>query len=111
MAFWIPRRIAPSAAAAPVTLASFRGGGVSTAHAPAHTILDLVIDREAVPSAPEYRLEVVTASGDQVWSSPPEVSAHTLSVHLPQGLAAGSYWVRLFTRQSKILVEYGLLLE
>jgi hypothetical protein len=129
MALWIAVRAAPSRETAlslihvptQVTLDSFRDDGI--AHAPALRPLNLSINpaditADATPdvavnisAAAEYRLEVVTASGKQVWNSAPDVSSGTLDAHLPKGLAAGKYWVRLYTGRSEILAEFGLLLE
>jgi hypothetical protein len=113
MALWLAVVAAPYPETAPlvahVTLDSFRD--FRMAHAPARRPLDIRINAADVAAAAAYRLEVVTASGTQVWKSAPEVSPGTLSVHLPQGLAAGVYWVRLYTGRSEILAEFGLLLE
>lgn len=119
MAVWFSLRAAPSAATGPfmaqvtsaqVLLASFRSG-VNVARGPARRPLDLHIDMADVPAATEYRLEVVTASGKPVWNSAPDFSSGKLSVHLPHGLEAGLYWVRLYARNSEILSEFGLLVE
>jgi hypothetical protein len=115
MSLWIALRAAPPAATTPVTaqvmLTAFQRGDVDMTRAPAGRPLGLHISTGDVPAAPEYRLVVVTASGKQVWNSVPDVSSGSLSVHLPRGLAAGPYWVRLYTRQAEILGEFGLLLE
>jgi hypothetical protein len=110
IALWLPPGPAPSKAAALVNLASFRGD-VSTSHAPASRPLDLSISASDVPAAPEYRVTVVTGSGKQVWAGTPKVAEGVLSVRVPQGLEAGQYWVRLYSLESKILSEYGLLLQ
>ncbi len=116
---WIAFRAAPPTATdsslAQVTLSSFRGGGVNLAHAAARRPLDLRIDPADmaidIPAEAEYHLEVVTASGKKVWNGKPDLSSGSLSVRLPQGLAAGLYWVRVYTRESEISGEFGLLLE
>lgn len=111
LALYHPYGSIPSKAPSLVNLASFRGDGVTSAQAPAREPLDLSINAADVPGAPEYRLTVVTSSGKLVWTGSPKVSDGVISVRIPQGLEAGPYWVRLSTRESKILGEYGLLLQ
>ncbi len=85
------------------------------AHAPAGRPLDLVLNAVDVTAetadAAEYRFEVVAASGKQIWDSAPHVSSGALLVHLPQGLPEGLYWARVYSQQSKVLGEFGLVLE
>lgn len=107
---WFSVGSVPSKAPSLVNLASFRGEDASITHAPARRPLDLSINSSDVP-APEYRMTVVTSSGKQVWAGSPKVSGSMLSVRIPQGLESGAYWVRLYSRESVILSEYGLRLE
>jgi hypothetical protein len=111
LALWRPTGSHPPSEITSVRLESFRGGGVAIAHAPARKPLDLSINASDVPTAPEYRMTVITSSGQQVWAGTPNRSDGMLSVHLAQGLNAGTYWVRLYSRDSEILGEYGLLLQ
>jgi hypothetical protein len=111
VAAWLPHVPVPSAAPSVVNLASFRGVDAAVARAPARKPLNLYIDAGDVPAAPEYRMVVVTASGEQVWAGRPKVSGGMLSVMLPRGLKSGPYWVRLYSPESKILAEYSLRLE
>jgi hypothetical protein len=121
---WTARSIPPSPTADPpqaeVILHSFRGANTSTAHAPARSPLAIHIDPADITltqqpgdltGAPDYRLEVVTASGKQVWNRAPDVTAGSISTHLPKGLPTCLYWVRLYAGKSRILREFGLLLE
>ncbi len=118
MGVWVALRAAPPAALAQfpakVMLVPFRGEDLRMARAAAGRPLDLLIDTGDLAAdrstTTEYRLEVVTASGKQIWKSA-DVSSGLLSVHLPQGLPAGLYWMRLYNRQVKILAKFGLLLE
>jgi hypothetical protein len=114
MSLWSALRAAPPAAtvllATQVLLASIRGGDVNISRALSGKPLHLRIHAAEVPTA-DYRLEVVTASGTKVRNCTPKMSSGTLSVHLPQGLAAGFYWVRLYNRQSEMLAEFGLRVE
>jgi len=110
-ALWLPTGSRPSSETTSVRLESFRGGDVAIAHAPARRSLDLSIDASDVPPAPEFRVIIVTSSGKQVWTGAAAGSGGMLSVHVSQGLAAGTYWVRLYARESERLGEYGLLIQ
>jgi hypothetical protein len=115
-----PARYAPPTS---VLLDSFRGGeSITLAHAPARKPLDLSINLDlsvhAAPAAsqPDYRVEVVTASGKLAWSGTQKPGAQKgvggmLLMHLPRGLDAGSYWVRLYAPPSQLLGEFGLRLD
>ncbi len=116
VAFFLPRGSAPRASRsilppASVQLTSFRGDDQDASNAPARRPLDLSINVADVPTAPEYRLTVVTSSGKQVWAGTPKATGGTLAVHLAEGLDAGPYWVRLYARESQMLAEYALLLQ
>ena len=116
VAVWLPHVHVPPAApsvvkTASVKLTSFRGDDVAVAHAPARQPLNLYVNAGDVPIAPEYRIEVVTTSGEPVWTGTAEAAGGRLSVLLPQGLKTGHYWVRLYSSESRILSEYGLRLE
>lgn len=106
----LTNRFSPMAASAP--LQSYRGGrsGNSSAinQAPAARPLDFTIRAEDVPAAPEYRIEVVTESGRQVWAGAAQMSGAEVRARLEQGLAAGLYWVRLYDQRSQLLSEFGL---
>jgi hypothetical protein len=111
VAAWLPHVPIRPAAPSVVNLASFRGVDAAIARAPARKPLNLYINAGDVPAVPEYRMVVVTASGEQVWAGTAKAGGGMLSIQLPQGLKPGPYWVRLYSRESKILGEYGLQLE
>jgi anti-sigma factor RsiW len=99
----------PHASPASVTLASFRGGaGVPVNQTAAGHPLDLSISTADVPYAAQYRLEVVTSTGESIWSGPASAGNGRLSAHFPRSLRAGMYWVRLYAQSSELLAEYGL---
>jgi hypothetical protein len=109
---------APESVAA--TLTAFRGGDASAfAHAPAEKPLDLVIDRTSLPAAGAYRLQIVNASGQNVWSGAAVALDGKLSAHLSKGLGPGVYWVRLYASEvpgdapgeAGLLREFGLRLD
>jgi hypothetical protein len=120
-------RSEPVQSAASVPLSAFRGGGERfVAHAPAQTPLDLQADIADLPGADStgadrpgtdppvvnaYRLEVVDVAGRPVWDQSIPVSSATLSAHVPKGLRAGAYWVRLYSRAGDLLREFSLRLD
>ena len=103
-----------------VALTAFRGGDASAfAHAPAGKPLDLVIDGTSLPATGAYRLQIVNASGQNVWSGAAVASDGKLWAHLSKGLGPGVYWVRLYASQAPgdasgeagLLREFGLRLD
>lgn len=92
----------------PVSLALVSYRGPLTIEAPAGRPLDLSISAADVPPSPEYRVEVVNATGRLIWSDAASIGGGKLSAHVPKSLRAGQYWVRLYGRSSELLAEYGL---
>ena len=81
-----------------VVLKAIRGDAtVVSANRP----LDLKLDLRTVPPAPGYRVEVVDMSGRRVWFG-------GTPAHISDGLARGTYWVRLSTDAGEFVQEYGL---
>ncbi len=102
----------PPAATVAVQLRSLRGVMESaTNRAPAKHPLDLQVASTSVPAAAEYSFEIVTANGGGVWAGEAAVRDGTISAHVPKKFRAGTYWVRLYAPQSKLLAEYGLRIE
>jgi len=113
-------RTQPAPETVAVILAAFRGGvAAGFAHAPAGKPLDLLIDGTSLPAAGAYRLQVVNASGENVWSEAAVASDGKLSARLRKGFGPGVYWVRLYASQAPgdapgeagLLREFGLRLE
>ena len=117
-------RTQPAPETVAVILAAFRGGDAAGfAHAPPGKPLDLVIDATTLPAASAYRLQIVNASGKNVWSEAAVASDGKLSAHLPKGFGPGVYWVRLYASQAPgdvsgdapgeagLLREFGLRLK
>ena len=99
----------PHPPAAAVTLVSVRGGaGTPVIRVEAGRPLELSIPAAEVPPAPQYRLEVVTSTGESVWSGWVPAGTDKLSAHVTRSLEAGMYWVRLYTLPAGLLAEYGL---
>jgi hypothetical protein len=113
MVWW---RMQPAPETVTATLAAFRGGDAATfAHAPAGKPLDLLIDGTSLPAASAYRLQIVNASGKNVWSGPAVASGEKLAAHVSEGPRTGVYWVRLYASQvpgeAGLLREFGLRLD
>lgn len=98
------------APAAPVALSSFRGGAI-VAHGPARKPLQLYIDLEEVGAPCECRVEVVNGKGGHEWTGATNLASGKLMAQVPTGLAAGQYWVRLYSSGTVLVREFGLTLE
>jgi hypothetical protein len=68
---------------------------------PAGSPLALQPDLTGLPEASYYRLEMVDAVGNPVWSGT------TKQTGAP-ALKAGEYYVRVYSPEGKLLREYGL---
>lgn len=100
-----------SASAMPVQLTALRGGdGDGVARAPFGRPLDLTMDRTDLPNASAYRLEVVSSSGQRLWSGAAKVEAQSLSARVTTRLAPGAYWVRLYAGD-QLRREFGMRVE
>jgi hypothetical protein len=88
----------PSGQPAIVALDSYRG---EASQAPAGRPLDLKIDLTDVRPAHSYRAEVVDAAGRRIWFG-------GTPARIANGLAPGTYWVRLSTDNDELLREFGL---
>lgn len=91
-----------------VILRSERGGAVNlAAQAPVGAPLNLHIQSSHISLGADYRVTIVDASGHDAWSGGFETDV----AHVPSGLSAGTYWVRLYDGQHRLLQEYGLQLN
>jgi hypothetical protein len=99
-----PRNAAPLA----IALTAARGWEAAGMQATPGRPLILNVDLTELASYPDYRLEVVTATGERVgeWNARPE--AGKLSVRVDSLRAAGTYFVRLYSPQRELLREYAL---
>jgi len=115
------RLAAPGPEPARIVLVALRGSTFS--EGPARRRLTLSIDPADLPAAEEYRAEVVNASGRRVWESaqrsvvrgstsgPATPSSAALSLSTDRGFEPGTYWVRLYISQGRLLREFGLRLQ
>ena len=90
---------------------ALRGGdGDGVAQAPFGRPLDLTVDRTDLPAASAYRLEVVSSSGQRLWSGAAQIAGQSLSARMTTRLAPGAYWVRLY-ENDLLRREFGLRVE
>jgi hypothetical protein len=80
----------------------------SVAAAPAGKPLTVVLDLTDLQQFPEYKLEIVQAAGHPVFQSNGVPQNNKLEATLVRGLAAGVYFVRLYTPGRELLREYAL---
>jgi hypothetical protein len=90
----------------PIALVSLRGSETITA--PRGTPLELQLDPGDSSSPADYRVEIVTAAGKQVWNGPSKLANGKLQTEVRPGLEKGVYWVRLYESE-KLRSETGLL--
>jgi hypothetical protein len=104
--FVIRRGPAPNGVETPVavSLQALRGPSVS-AEAPAGRVLLLTPDVSGLRESPWFRLEIVGATGDSLWSG--RVSQPRFQTQAP-ALRTGDYFVRVYSSSGELLREYGL---
>ena len=96
-------------------LQSLRGpedGAKMASARPYLLVLDAAFDAAVQANRPDYDIEIVNAVGDKVLKKSAEVRDGHLAV-LVEGLARGSYWVRVYHKRTgpELLAEYGLRAE
>jgi len=100
------------AIATAVFLQSSRGvEGLTLASAPAGRPVLLNIDLTELPTLPSYRLEIVDTAGKSVWESVAAPRDGRLAQPVTKDLAAGRYYVRLYSPDAELLREFGLRLN
>ena len=89
------------------------GGTEASAHASSQSRLLLRIEASRLTVMPSYEIEVADASGSQVWKGPASPKEGQLVALVPQKLAAGTYWVRVYGGSDlpKLLQEYKLVVQ
>jgi putative zinc finger protein len=94
-----------------VHLESVRGPSAGIVKAEAGKPLRLHLDLTELSGNP-LRLEIADHEGKTVWRTPTELPYEkNLAVALDKKLRPGSYWVRVYGVQSRLLREFGLRLE
>jgi hypothetical protein len=103
---WLPEG---NPAPAMVLLQASRGPAAGLmAPAPAGRPLVLIADVTQLASAPAYRIEVVDASGRQIFSALSKTANGQVRTVSEHPLAAGLYFVRLYSPAGELVREYGL---
>lgn len=96
-----------------LVLTASRGQAASTPHARSLDKLLLRIDTTTLPAAPVYRLQLVNATGREVWKSDVIPQGNRQIVAEAPSLSRGKYWVRIYsgTDSETALQEYGVAIE
>jgi hypothetical protein len=105
---------ATSATPVTVVLQAARGAADPVgAKAPRGSPLELGADLSGLPPANGFRLEVVNTQGVMVQRSSIRLESGRWSARVPDGLARGRYWVRLYASdaEGELLREYALRVE
>lgn len=92
-----------------VNLVATRGNGIE-ARAPAGRALALQLDLAGLPPESTFRLELVDAIGKRAWQGA-VVSQDSKAVTSVPQMAAGVYFLRVYTPDRRLLREYGLEVE
>lgn len=98
----------PSAPPAMIVLQATRGTQDPSLAAPAGKPLTLAFDSTDLQQFPEYKLEVVDAAGHPVFQSNAASLNNKLQATLTRGLAAGNYFVRVYSPANELLREFAL---
>lgn len=94
-----------------ITLQAVRGSE-SLAQGPASQPLRLRLQSLHLRTDQPYQARVVDAAGQLAWMGQPEYRGGSgLTLQLNASLSRGTYWVRLYDAQQKLLQEYGLQLR
>ena len=116
----VAHRSVPTGQPVPVELQGFRGSAPAVLEngvpVPRQRPLKLTMDSAIEGASPSqtkgYRLEVVDHLGQPKWSGTPLATDHRLTAQIQTGLAAGQYWVRLYTVSDSVLLrEFALRVE
>jgi hypothetical protein len=96
-----------------IPLRAVRGGlEPARAQGPADTALRLNLQSNHLPANQEFQARIVDAAGRPAWSGSPRYDVRNgFVLRVEDRLSAGTYWVRLYDSQQKLLQEYGLELR
>ena len=107
---WQSVRRAPGTPAV-ILLQTTRGTEDPTPAAPAGRPLTVVLDLTGLQQFSEYKLEIVRAAGRPVFQANRAPQGNKLQATLSRGLAAGAYFVRVYTPTRELLREYALVVR
>ncbi|MGD0359431.1 MAG: T9SS type A sorting domain-containing protein [Bryobacteraceae bacterium] len=102
------RRAAPASV---ILLQATRGAESTPLAAPAGKPLIVVLDVTGLQQFPGYKLEIVDAAGHPVFQSSNAPQNNKLQAAVARGLAAGVYFVRVYTPAQELLREFALMLR
>ncbi len=99
--------------ASEVELAAMRGGGPSMARARARAPIVIAIDTTDLDDRHGLRIQMVDAAGKPVWSGAASEpgGGNRITARIDARLAAGVYWIRLYSATDELLREFGLRTE
>jgi Putative zinc-finger len=92
---------------AEVILSSIRGGDLLS-EAPSGKPLQLNIEAPDLVSGQAYRVAVVDAAGESVWTGKATDDGGKILAQIPKRLMSGMYWVRLYDANERQLREFGM---
>jgi anti-sigma factor RsiW len=97
----------------PVSVQLYATRSAEAATVQAGAPLDLTIDTSGVEAGAKATVEVVNLQGAQIWQGTLRQANNRAFVSLPDGLAAGSYWVRLYSDGNRTdpIREFSLLVK
>lgn len=94
-----------------ILLQATRGAESNSLTASAGRPLIMVLDLTGVQQVSGYKLEIVDAAGRPVFQSSNPSRGNKVQVTLARGLAAGVYFVRVYTPAQELLREFALTLS
>lgn len=101
-------RLRPPGPPAVILLQATRGGEPAQTTAVAGKPLTVALDLTGLPQSPEYTLEVVDTSGRPAHRAKGISRGNRLQATFESGLAAGTYFVRIYAPGGELLREYVL---
>ena len=105
-------RPASSGSPVAVSLSSMRGGADLLSPAPAGKLLELTLEAPGVsPGEIPFQIRIVDIKGKEVWKGAAQEKGGRLTVRLPKPLSRGTYWVRLYSRDSILIEEFGVVVK
>ena len=95
-----------------VGLSSMRGGAELLSVAPSGKPLELDIDAPGInPERGPFEVQIVQGTGQTIWKGAARQSSGKLTARPTKPLLQGTYWVRLYGRESDLLGEFGVTVK
>ncbi len=96
---------------AEIRLAAVHGKADPPLAAPVGKSLTLKVDLTEVAPSPTYRLDVVSSSGNVIWTTIAKSDTRQLVLHVEKRLDRGTHWIRLCSDTGQVLREYALRVQ